>query len=155
VLYRGHTTKDICATLGWLGTESSLYPDLTARQNIALAARLRGLHPVTAWFEACDRFLVGELAERPVRTLSRGQRQRVALARALAHRPNLILLDEPTAGLDPATVQSLIRVIRHERERGALVILVTHEHPLAVEIGDDAYEMSSGRLRYGPSSPAP
>jgi heme exporter protein A len=113
--------------IGWLSHETLAYPDLSGRQNVELVARLHGLVAADAWARAEERFELGSFARRPLRTCSRGQRQRVALARALIHEPSLVLLDEPTAGLDRASVQRLMAVIEQEVKRGALVAVVSHE----------------------------
>lgn len=118
------------ASIGWLSHESLSYPDLSGRQNIELAARLHGLDAAAAWKEAVERFELGSFATRPLRTCSRGQRQRVALARALTHRPSLVLLDEPTTGLDRAGVARLLAVVDAEVARGAAVVVVSHEPEL-------------------------
>ncbi len=96
--------------IGLLGHEPLLYRELSARENLRYHARLHG-----AGFERVEELLaaVGMLAraEEPVRTLSRGMVQRVAIARAVLHDPELLLLDEPRANLDPAgaeLVESLI-----------------------------------------------
>ncbi|MFO0756035.1 MAG: ABC transporter ATP-binding protein [Byssovorax sp.] len=118
------------ATIGWLSHETLAYPDLSGRQNVELVARVHGLDVQDTWKLAEERFELGAFARRPLRTCSRGQRQRVALARALVHGPSLVLLDEPTAGLDKAGVERLRRVIGEEVKRGAAVAVVSHEPEL-------------------------
>ena len=98
-----------------------------------------------AWQRAAVRFDLVGFAARPVRTYSRGQRQRVALARALVHDPELVLLDEPTAGLDAASTERLAVVIREEADRGATVVVVTHDTALA-ERGDVRLRLERGRV---------
>lgn len=122
--------QEIRSAIGWLSHETLAYPDLTGRQNVELVARFHGLDAGEAWSQAEERFELGAFARRPLRTCSRGQRQRVALARALVHTPSLVLLDEPTAGLDKSGVQRLTRVIREEVKRGAAVAVVSHEPEL-------------------------
>lgn len=132
-------------SIGWLSHESLAYPDLTGRQNIELAARLHGLDAVVAWKEAVERFELGTFATRPLRTCSRGQRQRVALARALTHRPSLVLLDEPTTGLDRAGVARLLAVVDAEVARGAAVVVVSHEPELFRERAAARVMLERGR----------
>lgn len=133
-------------TLGWLGHESLCYPDLTGRENIELAAKLQGRDPHQAYRRAVERFELSAFCERPVRTYSRGQRQRVALARALVHEPRLLLLDEPTTGLDQTGAERLRTVVAEEAERGAVVIVVTHDGPFADAIAGHVVTLERGRV---------
>ncbi len=150
----GATRSEVRATLGWLGHESLCYPDLSGRENIELAARLHAREVATAYAEAADRFELRAFAERPVRTYSRGQRQRVALARALVHSPRLLLLDEPTTGLDAATTARLATVVRAEAARGAIVVVVTHDPVFAGDVGDVQIALERGRVALSGSAGA-
>jgi heme exporter protein A len=143
---KGMPRADVRASLGWVGHESLCYGDLTGRENVELAARLHGLDPTAAFEAARERFDLGPFAERPVRTYSRGQRQRIALARALVHAPGFLLLDEPTTGLDAASVERLTRVVRSEAERGAVVLVVTHDEAFAKEAGDLRVVLERGKV---------
>jgi len=134
------------AEIGWLSHESLTYPDLSGRENVELVARIHGMGTGDAWARVEERFQLGAFAMRAVRTCSRGQRQRIALARALVHAPSLVLLDEPTAGLDRAGVDRLISVIREEIARGAGVVVVSHEPRVFAEIADDHIVMERGRI---------
>ena len=147
-LARGRTS--VRRTLGWVGHESLCYPDLTGRQNIELAARLHGADPAAAYARARARFELGAFMDRPVRTYSRGQRQRVAVARALVHEPRLLLLDEPTTGLDAAATAQLRAVVIEESRCGAVVVLVTHDAAFADFVGAAALWMDRGRQVAGP-----
>ena len=142
----GRTRDDVRARLGWLGHDTLCYPDLTGRENIELAARLAGVDVAAAWKRSAERFSLGEFASRPMRTGSRGQRQRVALARALVHQPDLVLLDEPSTGLDKASVERVERVIGEEAERGASVVMITHDATIARSVKAVRYQMDRGRL---------
>jgi len=141
----GASLSDVRAHLGWLGHDTLCYPDLTGRENVELAARLAGVDVGAAWKKSAERFSIGEFASRPMRTASRGQRQRVALARALVHEPKLLLLDEPSTGLDRASVARVERVIAEESARGAIVVVVTHDAAFAH--GETSrFQMDRGRL---------
>ena len=111
--------------LGVLTHTSMLYPDLSGRENLVFYADLydaeRGRVDTL-----CERFGVGKFVDRPVRTYSRGQLQRIALARALVAEPALLLLDEPATGLDVAGVDRLVEVVGAERDRGAIVVLISN-----------------------------
>jgi heme exporter protein A len=141
----GRRRSEVRQLLGWVGHDSLCYPDLTGRQNVELAARLYGMDPREAFEQAAVRFDLGSFAERSVRTYSRGQRQRIALARALVHHPRLLLLDEPTTGLDLAASDRLGKTVREEAERGAVVVVVTHDPAFARSLEADEVELERGR----------
>jgi ABC-type multidrug transport system ATPase subunit len=142
----GRSRGSLRAALGWLGHDTLCYPDLTGRQNIELAAALRGSLAAEAFASVAERFELGAFADRPFRTYSRGQRQRVALARALVHEPRLLLLDEPTTGLDAAAIGRLAAVLREEAARQVAVVLVTHDQTFADSVADRILCLERGRL---------
>ncbi|MEO8622053.1 MAG: ABC transporter ATP-binding protein [bacterium] len=119
-----------------------LFPHLTVGENIAYGARDAGVAR-----DASARLGADELAGRSVSSLSGGERQIVALARALAPQPDILLLDEPFAALDPrrrARVRAELR--RMQRERGMTVLHVTHDFIEAGTLGDIAMVMEHGAL---------
>lgn len=132
--------------IGWVAHDSHCYRELTGRQNVELAARLRGVEAKSAWARACERVGAGSFGERRVSTLSRGQRQRIALARALVHEPAILLLDEPFSGLDPASSERLEQVLVDEKTRGAIVIVVNHAPGLAQKLGARTVRIEGGRI---------
>ena len=81
-----------------------------------------------------------------------GQRQRLSLARALVHRPRLLLLDEPTTGLDAASIERLSDVVREEAKAGAVVIVVTHDAPFGHAVADVRLELDRGRIAKAPGA---
>jgi ABC-type multidrug transport system ATPase subunit len=132
--------------LGWVAHDSHCYRELDARRNVELAARIHGVDGAAAWERVAPRVDIGHLAGRLVATLSRGQRQRVALARALAHGPSVLLLDEPWTGLDRKSAELLEDVLREERARGALIIVVSHEQGVAERLGARRILLERGRI---------
>jgi len=143
----GKTRESVRRVLGWLGHDALCYADLTGRENIELAARLHGLEADRVYESARERFGLGAFAERAFRTYSRGQRQRVSLARALVHDPLLLLLDEPTTGLDKSGVETLSKIVKEEAQRGAAVVVVTHDESFATSIGDEQMTLEGGRVK--------
>jgi branched-chain amino acid transport system ATP-binding protein len=135
-----------------------LFDDLTVRQNLAVAAATPTLaetlgdafgpraHDHGAVDEALDWVGLGGIGDRLPTALSNGQRHLVALARALAARPQLVLLDEPGAGLDPGETVTLGEIIRGLPARGTSVLLVDHDMSLVLGICDVVHVLDFGRL---------
>jgi len=142
----GDDVMGVRAQVGWLSHEPLAYGDLSGKANIELAAQLHGLQPADVWQEVQSRFELGRFAERPLRTNSRGQRQRIALARALLHRPALVLLDEPTNGLDRAGVERLMRVLEDELKLGVVMAVVSHEPAVFAELAGARILLQRGKV---------
>ena len=121
---------EIKRSLGVVFQNSVLDKDLSVQDNLRSRAALYGIRgrEFSARLEELSRLLdFGELLKRPVGKLSGGQRRRIDIARALLHRPKILILDEPTTGLDPQTRSSLWQVIAQlRRSEGMTVFLTTH-----------------------------
>jgi ABC-2 type transport system ATP-binding protein len=117
--------------------------DTTGRAALALLARLRGA-PTARADELAERFRAD--LERPLGELSRGNRQKVGLILATFHRPALLILDEPTGGLDPMMQEKFLALVEEERERGATVFLSSHELDEVERICDRVGMVRDGRL---------
>lgn len=116
----------------------------TLRDEVQLTIRLAGEResPETI----LDRLSLREVAGRYPRDLSCGQRQRAALAAVLPGRPGLVLLDEPTRGMDDGAREALVRLLAHLRDRGAAVILATHDAALRSEVADRVLNVRGGKV---------
>ena len=96
------------------------------RDNVEFGLRVRGRHDRAPAGPLLERLGLTHLADAPARRLSGGEMQRVALARAMATEPEVLLLDEPAANLDPANVARVEAIIRDAQARGTTIVLVTH-----------------------------
>jgi sodium transport system ATP-binding protein len=136
------------ASLGYLSASSGLPTRVSCREVLELFA---GLHRIKdaqgAVDRAIDNFGIGEFVDRRIETLSTGMRQRVRIATAAIHDPPVLILDEPTAGLDLAAADRLLASILEARNRGASVIFSTHILREAVRICDRIGIIDDGRLR--------
>ena len=108
-----------------------------------LAALYASPREVTA---LAERLGIPEFAGTPIRRMSGGQKQRVALAAALVGDPEVLFLDEPTAGLDPHARLEVWRLIREEADRGAAVVVTTHSFEEAGRLADAVVIMAAGRV---------
>ena len=124
------------AHFGYILQTGGLLPFLSVRRNIALSQAVLG-QPDPAHIEAlAARLEIAHLLERMPATLSVGQRQRVAIARALAHRPEILLADEPTASVHPALADTILALlIEQAREQDTALILATHDPDRAARHG--------------------
>ncbi|MGH8426924.1 MAG: ABC transporter ATP-binding protein [Gammaproteobacteria bacterium] len=134
--------------LGYLPEHPPLYPELSVNEYLRYCARLRGLprHALAAAVaEVCERSGLTGLGRRPIGHLSKGYQQRVGLAQALVHRPAVLVLDEPTVGLDPAQIHKLRELIRGLAAQAAIVVS-THLLPEASEIATRVAILHRGRI---------
>ncbi|MGH2572924.1 MAG: ATP-binding cassette domain-containing protein [Actinomycetota bacterium] len=127
-----------------IGQRTRLYEDLTARENLRFACALYGSDP-TAMDEALERVGLDSSADEKVREYSQGMRQRMALARSLLRSPELLLLDEPYAGLDAGAKDIVDSTIRAASGGGQTVVLATHD-PSRGGMASRTLFMDAGRL---------
>jgi ABC-2 type transport system ATP-binding protein len=134
---------------GYMPEERGLYPRMPVAQQIAYFGRLHGLdarQADAAALEWLERLGLAERATAKLEELSHGNQQRAQLAAALVHAPELLVLDEPFAGLDPVAVQTLAEILRTEAERGAAVLFSSHQLDLVEDICADVAIVDHGRV---------
>jgi ABC-2 type transport system ATP-binding protein len=136
--------------LGLVPQAIALYAELTARENLEVLGCLAGLphqEARRAAGEALEWIGLTSRAASPVRELSGGMQRRVNLAAGVLHRPDVLLLDEPTAGLDPAARERVHELLRELRVRGLAILLATHDLDQAAELADRIGIIVDGRIR--------
>jgi ABC-2 type transport system ATP-binding protein len=134
--------------IGYLPETPPLYPDMTVREYLQFVARIKGV-PAADRKSRVDQVLartwVGDMAGRACGKLSKGYRQRVGLAQALIHNPDVLILDEPTAGLDPKQIIETRRLIK-ELAGDHTIILSTHILPEVSQTCDRVVIINKGRV---------
>jgi len=124
---------------------TNLYEQMTALENLNLFARLFGMKSFDGKALLKRIGLAGRENDR-VETYSKGMKQRLMVARSIVNKPRILFLDEPTAGLDPTSSESIRNIILEERERGATVFLTTHDMMEADKLSDRVAFMNQGQI---------
>jgi ABC-2 type transport system ATP-binding protein len=137
-------SRAIRARLGNLPGEFACDPRQTGRDVVAFLAALRGMPGPGRAPELAERFAAD--LDRPVGHLSRGNRQKIGLIQALFHAPELLILDEPTGGLDPLMQEEFHEVVAEERRRGTTVFLSSHDLDEVERLCDRVGIIRDGRL---------
>ncbi|WP_322800903.1 heme ABC exporter ATP-binding protein CcmA [Thermoflexus sp.] len=123
--------------IGYLPENPGFWERLPVWKNLEIYARLYEVPaPRSRVMELLEQFDLADRARDPVATLSKGMRQRLALARALIHDPPILLLDEPTAGLDPEAALGVRELLRSWKGQGRTILLCTHDLEEAERLGD-------------------
>ncbi|HXV33839.1 MAG TPA: ATP-binding cassette domain-containing protein [Gaiellaceae bacterium] len=134
---------------GYMPEERGLYPRMPLGDQLAYFGSLHGLSGAAARSAASrwlERLALADRAGAKVEELSHGNQQRAQLAAALLHEPELLVLDEPFAGLDPIAVRTLAEVLRDEAARGAAVLFSSHQLELVEDVCEDVVIVDRGRV---------
>ncbi|NIM33134.1 MAG: ATP-binding cassette domain-containing protein [Pseudomonas stutzeri] len=146
VLGRAPNDPQVRRQLGYLPENVTFYPQLSGRETLRHFARLKGA-ALSQVDELLEQVGLAHAADRRVKTYSKGMRQRLGLAQALLGEPKLLLLDEPTVGLDPIATQNLYLLIDRLRQRGTSIILCSHVLPGVEAHINRAAILAKGRLQ--------
>ncbi|PDP88561.1 ABC transporter [Glycomyces fuscus] len=149
VLIGGEPPRAARRLIGLSPQHLALYPTLTPRETLRLFGGLHGLrrrHLDLAVDGVADALRLTGFLDRRVGVLSGGQQRRVQAAAAMVHHPSVLLLDEPTAGVDPETRQALLDAVRARAEQGAAVVYTTHYLPELTELGASVAVAQGGRI---------
>ena len=150
VEYNGQpVTPETRLRFGYMPEERGLYPKMKVREQLIHFGRLSGMESADAG-AAADRWLdhlgLTDRADAKVEDLSHGNQQRVQLATAIVHDPDLLVLDEPFAGLDPIGVGSLTEVLREFASKGASILFSSHQLDLVEDVCEDIAIVHEGRV---------
>ncbi len=146
VIGRDPRTSDVRRQLGYLPENVTFYPQLSGRETLRHFARLKGT-PLSQVDALLEQVGLAHAMDRRVKTYSKGMRQRLGLAQAVLGEPRLLLLDEPTVGLDPIATQDLYLLIDRLRLGGTSVILCSHVLPGVEAHINRAAILAKGRLQ--------
>lgn len=141
-------SRDVRKRIGYLPENPPLYREMTPRSYLDFVARIKGVpgrERAAAVLRALEATATSDVAEQPIGTLSRGYKQRVAIAQAIVHDPEVVILDEPTIGLDPKQIigiRELIKRLAADRT----VVLCTHILPEVTQLCDKVVIISRGRV---------
>ena len=134
---------------GYMPAERGMYPRMKLRNHLAYYGELSGLSPEAAG-AAADRWLerlgLAGRADDTIQSLSSGNQQRVQLALALLNDPDLLVLDEPFSGLDPVAVEMLSDILREQVDRGAALLLSSHQLDLVADVCSAVVIVDRGRI---------
>jgi len=134
---------------GYMPEERGLYPGMLVGEQIEYLGRLHGLDPARATHAArtwLERLEIADRIGSKVEALSHGNQQRVQLAAALAHDPELLVLDEPLAGLDPAGIEAIGQVLVERAQAGCCVLFSSHQLDLVENLCEQVTIIDHGRL---------
>jgi len=152
-LLGGMPTREALTRVGYLPEERGLYQKSKVIDILVYLGRLKRMDAATARVHAQEmlqRVGLYEYRNKKVQALSRGMTQLVQFAGALLHKPDLIILDEPFAGLDPLNVQLMKEILREQKERGAAIVFSTHQMPDVEELCERVLLINDGQtLLYG------
>ena len=150
ILWQGRTIGQTeRLRFGYMPEERGLYPRMPVGEQLAYFGALHGLEDNAARAAAAGwlhRLGLTDRVDAKLEELSHGNQQRVQLAASLLHEPDLLVLDEPFAGLDPVAVHTLAEILRAEAERGAAVLFSSHQLDLVEDICEDVAIVDHGRV---------
>lgn len=141
-----HKDLSVLPNLGLVIENAGLYPNLTGMQNLAYLAGLNKKIGKDEMIQAISRVGLDPQDKRVYGKYSLGMKQRLAIAQAIMEKPDIIMLDEPTNALDEAGVEEIRKVILEEKERGALILVASHNKEDIRVLVDELYRIESGQV---------
>ncbi|MDR2465180.1 MAG: ABC transporter ATP-binding protein [Streptococcaceae bacterium] len=137
---------DFPPSLGLLLENDNLIPHLSGVENLLLLAKIKKIATKEDVIQAIKRVGLDPENKTPVKKYSLGMRQRLSIAQAIFEKPDIILLDEPTNGIDIESIGGIRKLILEENQRGALVIVTSHNEEDLLELAEEIITIDSGRV---------
>ncbi len=141
-----HKDMDVLPRMGIVLENAGLYPEYTGKKNLEILGKYTGVSEADIE-KAILRVGLDPKDKRTFRKYSLGMKQRIVIAQAIMGKPDILILDEPTNALDEAGVELVHRILLEEKERGAIVLLASHNRQDIELCADEIYSMEAGRLR--------
>lgn len=140
--------KDISfpPSIGVLIENPAFIDGYSGRENLRLLAGIKGIATNQDIEDVLSLVELTDAADKKYRKYSLGMKQRLGIAGAVMEKPDIVILDEPTNSLDSDGVEIVKKLVRREKERGALVILACHEYEILKELSDEIYLIENGRI---------
>ncbi len=149
IIYNNKTLHKDFAVLPHLGIvieNAGLYPELTGLNNLLNLAQLNGIVNKEKIINTIERVGLNPMDKSPFRKYSLGMKQRIILAQAIMEEPEILMLDEPTNALDEDGVELIRKIIIEERDRGALILIASHNKEDIELLADYVYKVEKGKI---------
>lgn len=142
-----HKDFSVMPNQGIVLENAGLYPNLTGKQNLLYLANINHKVGEEDVVKTLQRVGLNPQDKRIYQKYSLGMKQRLIIAQAIMEKPDIIFLDEPTNSLDENGVSEIRTIIKQERDRGALILLSSHNNDDIMELADKVYKMESGEIK--------
>lgn len=141
-----HKDINVLPNLGIVIENAGLYPELTGLDNLKMLAKLKNKISEDDIINTIERVGLNPKDKRPYRKYSLGMKQRIIIAQAIMEKPDIIMLDEPTNALDEEGVDEVRKIILEEKERGALILLASHNKEDIKLLADKVFYIQNGKI---------
>jgi ABC-type multidrug transport system ATPase subunit len=142
----GKSPHEACREIGYMAHPSLLYDEMSSMENLRYFARLYDIAGDARCSEVIRSVGLDPELSRPVGKYSQGMRQRMSLARAILHDPKILLLDEPFSNVDVHSAQEMAGLLKHMRDAGKTIFVVTHQAALLEGVADEFIWMQAGQI---------
>lgn len=149
IIYNGQELSknlSVLPSLGMIIENTNMYPEFTGYQNLKMLAKIKGIIGKKEIISALKRVGLDPDDKRSVRKYSLGMKQRLAIAQAIMEKPEVLMFDEPTNGLDEEGIKMLHNIIKEEKNRGSIILLASHNREDIELLADVVYKISYGKL---------